>query len=281
MNLQAARVALRPRALVDVLDLAVPFCVRSWRGLAGLGAVVLLPATAGCLYLAWGEGMAWPQVWLLAVLAADCLAGVFTMAAGELMFREPREVRPGPTLWSFLRRAGAYLVGYLASRVVFLVALGSVVGLLLVVPRFLFVREAVLLERSGPLAALGRSVRLARRHVGSCMALAMALALIPALFVIGVELLGQAVLRFTLQMGTPLGDLFETGGSAFAVLGLYLSVPVTAAARFLKYIDLRTRKEGWDLQLRFMALAGGGGGGAGGAGTREGARAEGAERRAS
>jgi hypothetical protein len=28
-----------------------------------------------------------------------------------------------------------------------------------------------------------------------------------------------------------------------------------ASASFLGYIDMRTRKEGWDIQLRFVALA--------------------------
>ena len=37
--------------------------------------------------------------------------------------------------------------------------------------------------------------------------------------------------------------------------GALLSAPFVAAAGFLAYIDMRTRKEGWDIQLRFMALA--------------------------
>ena len=49
-------------------------------------------------------------------------------------------------------------------------------------------------------------------------------------------------------------ELFVHGGSGFAVAGALLAVPVAAAARFLGYIDLRTRKEGWDIQLRFLRL---------------------------
>ena len=60
---------------------------------------------------------------------------------------------------------------------------------------------------------------------------------------------------FVLQLGHPTGELFEHGGSGFAVLGALLAVPLAAAMRFLGYIDLRTRKEGWDIQLRFVALA--------------------------
>src|SRR5262249_4133402 len=58
-----------------------------------------------------------------------------------------------------------------------------------------------------------------------------------------------------LQLGVPAGELWTDGGSGFAVLGALLAVPVVAAVRFLGYVDLRTRKEGWDIQLRFVALA--------------------------
>jgi hypothetical protein len=67
--------------------------------------------------------------------------------------------------------------------------------------------------------------------------------------------LGGQLLEFVFQLGQPLGSLAEDGGSGFAVLGLLLSVPLSAAARFLGYIDLRTRSEGWDIQLRFAAWA--------------------------
>ena len=69
------------------------------------------------------------------------------------------------------------------------------------------------------------------------------------------ETLGDAIIDSVLQLGQPFGDLWKEGGSGYALLGFFLAVPVVAAARFLKYIDVRTRKEGWDIQLRFVALA--------------------------
>jgi hypothetical protein len=67
--------------------------------------------------------------------------------------------------------------------------------------------------------------------------------------------IGDALSADVLQLGRPLGHLWADGGSGFAVAGALLAVPVAAAARFLGYIDLRTRKEGWDIQLKFMAIA--------------------------
>jgi hypothetical protein len=40
-----------------------------------------------------------------------------------------------------------------------------------------------------------------------------------------------------------------------ALLGLFWVVPYLATAKFLLYIDLRTRKEGWDLQLKLAAFS--------------------------
>lgn len=78
---------------------------------------------------------------------------------------------------------------------------------------------------------------------------------IPLAFVLGAEVMGQSAFSFVLQFGEPVGNLFDQGGSAFALFGFFVSVPVIACARFLKYIDIRTRREGWDVQLRFVGIA--------------------------
>ena len=57
-----------------------------------------------------------------------------------------------------------------------------------------------------------------------------------------------------MQLGRPVGSLFDNGGSTYALLGYFLSVPYVASARFLGYVDSRTRREGWDIQVRFAAL---------------------------
>ena len=40
-----------------------------------------------------------------------------------------------------------------------------------------------------------------------------------------------------------------------AVIGFFAALPLVATARFLSYIDGRTRQDGWDIQLRFMSIA--------------------------
>ena len=69
------------------------------------------------------------------------------------------------------------------------------------------------------------------------------------------DLLGNTLVDLVFEMGRPAGSLWSDGGSGYAVAGALLSSPFVASASFLGYIDQRTRKEGWDIQLRFMALA--------------------------
>jgi hypothetical protein len=53
------------------------------------------------------------------------------------------------------------------------------------------------------------------------------------------------VTSFVFQLGYPTGQLFEDGGSGFAVLGALLAVPLVAAVRFSgTSICARARKAG-------------------------------------
>jgi hypothetical protein len=257
MNLLEARVSLRPRAMSDVIDLAGPFCVANRRLFIPL--TLLVAAGGGLLALACRSTLGWPWqgVWL--ALAGYLLLsnGIYTQAAADLMFRPPEEVRVVGVVGRFLRR----LPPYLAARILtFLVlALSSIVLVPLPVfgARLLFSTEAVLLENAAPMVGLSRSSRLVLYRSGPCLGLATACLCAPFLFALAGDLVGQSVVDMVLQMGKPVGDLWNDGGSAYAVAGALLSAPFVASAGFLGYIDMRTRKEGWDIQLRFMALADG------------------------
>jgi hypothetical protein len=255
VNLLAARVVLRPRSLADVLDLTVPFCLSNWRLLGRLALTSLLPAFALCVYLHFFRRWGWWQTWLVAVIAGDLLEGLFTVAYGDLMFQPSAAVRPA-SLWArFARRLGFILGATLVTRVLLALTVLFVPAMPFVAVHLMFVREVGLLEGAAVFGAIGRGYRFVQRQVGSCLGLLLGLLAAPALMVVGAELLGDAIVDSLLQLGNPFGQLFREGGSAYALLGFFLSVPVVAAARFLKYIDVRTRKEGWDIQLRFTAIA--------------------------
>lgn len=255
MNLLESRVALRPRAMSDVLDLAAPFCFANRRLLVPLA---LLVTAAGGL-VTWGcrikLGWAWSSVWVVIAGYYWLTLGIYTQAAGELLFRRADEVRLVHVLGRFGRRFFPYLVARILHLLVLALCAAIVVPLPIFASRLFFVSEVVLLESGSPLGSLARSSRLVLFRSLSCLGLALASLCAPFLFALAADLIGNTVVDMVFQMGRPFGSLTADGGSAYAVFGALLSAPFVASASFLGYIDMRTRKEGWDIQLRFIALA--------------------------
>jgi len=255
MNLGAARVVLRVRTAADVLDLAAPFCLRNRRLTLLLSAVVLGSALALCLLARYGWGWAWAKVWLLAVGLSLLCEAPFTVAYSDLMFVPPAGVRLGSVLRRALARLPAFVFARVLTTLIHVAALSLVLLVLYTGSVFLVVPEAVLLEGAGPFAAIARSAQALRGRVMAGVGVVLALLLLPGAGALAGELLGSTVVSLVLQLGEPFGSLFRNGGTPWALAGFFATVPLVTAARFLFYIDLRTRKEGWDIQLRFMEIA--------------------------
>lgn len=255
MNLGTARIALRSRKLGESFDLGLLWCTRIARGLyLRLAALVLLPALAACVAVRWLLQWEWVAVWALAIGLATVLQGVFTIAAGRSMF-EP-ELRARDVLLGFVRRLPDYLVVLVVSRL--LLALGLallVIPALWWWPQITYVHEATLLEMHRPGAARRRAAAIVTREHAEAIGFLAGAGLAIVLAIHCADMVDYALLDFTLQLGRPLGDLMEDGGSVFALLGFFAAVPYVATVRFLRYIDGRTRRDGWDLQLAFLARA--------------------------
>ena len=248
MNLRAAAVVLRPRELSEQLDLACRLCVSTAFDLfLRLSAVLLLPVFLGCLLLRHAGGWSWVAVWTLVIIVGNLLQGVFTVSVGRLLFSEELTTRKALRL--FAARLGSYVTTLFLSRV--LIA----ASFLLAWPRVVFVHEACLLEAAGPGTAIRRSGRFVQGRAMAALGVLLALLLTQAAFVVTAELLGHGVVSEVLQLGKPFGSLFDDGGSPYALAGFLLSIPYVASARFLSYIDGRTRADGWDIQVRFLAIA--------------------------
>lgn len=258
MNLDEARVVLRPRSLAEILDLALRFASDPAATLyAKLATLTLLPAWALCVAAHWGAGWSWGSVWLLALALVTPIQGVFTIAVGKLMFTERVTVRE--ILSEYLRRFPAYFGALLITRIQIAVlsfAVFLVLPPLWIWGRSIHVHEACLLERATATDAVKRSARMVENRALPAGGTLLLLTLVAASFVgVSEALLNHGLFDFVLQIGKPFGALLDEGGSGPALLGLFLAVPYWATARFLLYVDLRTRRDGWDVQLRFMALA--------------------------
>lgn len=252
MNLAEARIALRPRSMGETLDLALRWQATVGGGLyVRLWCLTMLPAALGCYALVAVADAGWWWAWLAAIALATVLQGVFTVAASRLMFEG--EVGTLSVLGQFGRRLPVYLVSLILTRL-YLAAAGLIV---ILAPwawaHGAFVHEAVLLEGQGSFAAVKRSGGFAAGQYGTVITMLLAFGVAVFGFVAGGDQVGYAVFDFLLQLGRPFGTLWEDGGSLMALLGFFASVPYTASVRFLQYIDARTRRDGWDIQLAFLA----------------------------
>lgn len=258
MKLDEARVVLRPRSSSEILDLALRFMSEAaGKRYLAIGLLTLLPAWAICVAARYGLRWEWPQVWALALALATPLQGLYTIAVGKLMFAE--DVRLREIFGQYLRRLPSYLVTIVLTRM--MIGIASLLFFLLIPPfwmlaRVNYVHEACLLEQAGPVDAISRASRMISHNVMGAVGLVLMLLCAGAGHIVIAELLiNDGLFDFVLQVGKPFGSLLDEGGSVAALLGALLAVPYWATARFLAYVDLRTRRDGWDVQLRFMAIA--------------------------
>ncbi|MCA9699876.1 MAG: hypothetical protein KC431_20290, partial [Myxococcales bacterium] len=252
-----ARIVLRPRSMAELMDLALRFCADPAAKLyAKLGLLTLLPAWLLTCAAVWVMHWEWPDVWLLALALATPIQGVYTVAIGRMMFAE--EVGLREVMGQYFRRLPSYLAMLILTRAMIGIA---GLGFFLIIPplwmwgRTTYTHEACLLEQAGPTDAISRAGRMIARNVFGSVGLLLVLSVAVAAFIFCSEaLLNYGLLEFVLQVGMPFGSLFDQGGSAAALFGLFLAVPFWSTARFMSYVDLRTRRDGWDIQLRFMAI---------------------------
>lgn len=253
MRLDQAAIVLRSRGLLGSADLAFRFVFsvrkRLW---LGLFALTLLPAWIGCTVLRYGLDLDWALLWLFAISYGSVAQGIFCTAAGLLMFDQETP------LSSILRHYGKKLLPHavcVAFTRCLAVALLPIFGAgLFVWVRWAFVHEAILLEQASLTRAPRRSAEFVKHQAENGFVLLLLLIGLNLLVAINFEGLGQG-LEELLLLPIRLESLVDEGGSAYALLGYFVSLPLCAIVRFLAYIDSRTRRDGWDIQVRFMALA--------------------------
>ncbi len=251
MDLMRARVVLRERPLLDVLDLAVRFCAANPGAYAKLAHALLVPAWAASRAIARAAG--W---WIPRASAAPHAAQAdapFVVLATRLVIED--DVRTRDVLGAGVR-ALPRLAGARAAQVAALGASALMLGLpwLYLGPALLFCVEVLVLERAGLGATLVRAHRIASARFGVALPAMLLLVTLRVAAALVADVAGREVLRGVLEIRPP-ASAFRVGGSGLALLGWWVVVPLAATARFFAYLDIRTRTEGWDIQTRFAAIA--------------------------
>jgi hypothetical protein len=246
-----AHLELRDRPLVDVLDLGVRFIAAHPAKYAWLTAIVIVP----WFLVTWLVGAAydWGLAWVIAISAGLFAQAPFTLLASRLVFED--KVPLGAVMADAMKAVPKLLLVRLGQLA--LVALGACVFGVLAFwagAVLLFATEAALLERSSAGGALGRANRIVTGNGGEAVLALVFLLKLEIVFVLMGEYAGRSILEDLLQVNAP-AKMFDVGGSPLALAGFWLFVPYLATARFLAYINMRTRAEGWDVQTRFYAIA--------------------------
>jgi hypothetical protein len=271
MRLDQVQVVVRPRGVLECLDLAVLVCGRRPLGVAvaaALGAAPMIlinrlafvgaeseESLASCMLLTALE-MPWAAAPLTLFLGQAVFSGRFTAAS-----------------WRESLRAAAGAIGPMLLYQTLLRGLAFVtcVGALAWVPAAYFLGPVILLERGRTAGVPGRCLAMTRCGLDR----------IPLLLVIDAVLLvvGWGVGTWFLETfaslwrGGSLDDVVraafdpfaEDGDAALAAVQAFVSWPsqiafwaaamFVTAYRFFTYLDTRIRHEGWDVELKFRAAA--------------------------
>jgi hypothetical protein len=251
MDVMNARVALRERGVLEVLDLMLLFVRTYARAYAWMALFVLVPSFAATWLVGESLGPGWG--WTFAALSVAGAELPFTALASRLVFDDRARARDA--FGQALRVAPlAVFASFVALAGVALGAMLVVLPGLWIAATTLYLPEAIVLEKGSFGAAFARSSRLCGSSFAEAAAGALLRFAMPLFAVIIADVAGRSILADLFELPPP-PSLFQSGMSALALAGFWLCVPFVATARFLLYINCRTRTEGWDVQTKFAALA--------------------------
>ena len=251
MNPNLCRVVLRPRGPLEVIDLGFRLVRERMRPFAILGIIVTLPVFLPLAFATWLFDGHW-AVAIAPLVVGPLMQAPFTVLTGRLMFSEDVSLTSvmRDTVAAFPVLAATWilaLVGWAVS------ARTCFYGTPFVQAALLYLPETALLERVSAQRGLRRSFRLAGGHMGISLVGSLARWGITVWCGIVAESSGHAIVSTVLQLGSPFGSLMEGTVTPYLILGLLVAQPAFAIYRLLLYVDLRTRVEGWDLQVGLRA----------------------------
>lgn len=263
---RSLRIAVRPRGILECLDLAVLVCGRHLLGVAAAVAVGAVPVILfnRLVFGATEDPQALPFVILLTALEMPWAAAPLTMFLGTTVFTG----RVTPAVWREWIRGGIGAAGPMllfqgVLRSMAIVSCVCVLGPFFVLAAY-YLGPVVLLERGGIAGIVSRSIGLVRHDParilafllidgvllgGGWLAGCMFLDSIVSLWSGGTIVEALAAALDSLAFGP---DDFSPA-AAFASwpsqIAFWAAAAVVTAFRFFTYLDTRIRHEGWDVEL--------------------------------
>lgn len=145
---------------------------------------------------------------------------------------------------------GGILAGVVVLLSVLFASLVFLLGVAFIYTRMLFITQAVVLEKQGPFAAIGRSWRLTARYFWRTFGILFVMGLL-ALIISGIPaLIIQFGLLFVGGLSAENQVLGQNIGVIIGQVGAIIALPLQFVTYTLLYYDLRIRKEGFDIELK-------------------------------
>lgn len=262
------RIVLRPRTLDESLDLTLAYLREHRAELSKVFVACVLPAIAVLVALHYGLERKWAHTGAAALILAVLIERVVIAHTASHLFGNPRSAH-STLVTAFRRPLSALLAALLVPLPAIAAALATgedpawtvfaSLGLMVwpfLLAHTIFHSIVLVLEQPTPFAAFRRATALGNIRFGRNLGF-LALTLVArALFPLVAELSAKFVIGGVLQLGEPIDRLFEEGGSWPVVIAYLIGAPFVGVARLFEYVDARTRREGWDIQVRFKAIAG-------------------------
>jgi hypothetical protein len=255
------RIVLRPRSLDETFDLALAYLRVSARDFWKIFLLLTLGSLAIIVGAAYALDLDWWQRCGVALIVVPIMERMVTVYAGRHLFQNVAGKRAA--VLAVLKRlplVGIWTVFTMGPVLVMLIDVENT-GLLVlgifcltfwpfILASHLFLGEAAFLEQLDVGKAMKRARILVTYRFGRALGMVVATTFVRALFVVCVTF-GSTFLMFVLQLqDAPESISYWAGIGGFVVSGPYL-----ALVRLFDYVDARTRREGWDIQVRFNAIA--------------------------
>jgi hypothetical protein len=251
LNPNLCQVALRPRGPLEAFDLAFRFARERHGPLGKLLMLTLFPlwllTIPACLLT---DGHL--ALLLVPIVVGPFVQAPFTVLSGRLLFASQYPIFSvvKDVLTQLPALLTAWAIGVLGWAIS---SLSCFTFAVLVQGSLLYHTETALLERVGPQRGLRRTFRLAGGNFGIALVGALSRWVLLAFFGLVAEAIGQGVVNFILQLGQPFGSLWSGQVTPFLLGGLLFAQAAHAVYRLFLYLDVRTRVEGWDIQVGLLA----------------------------
>jgi hypothetical protein len=271
MRFDQVTIPLVPRTVSNCLDLAVLFFGRHSPDILSAWAFVAFPAGAAVFYFSTAFEMGLPLSVFVLLLACPILGVLLMAGTAAETFGEPMEF-PGMLLDTFARFKKLLVVNVLLHLAIAVGAMFCIYPGAWLAVRYGFLAEEACLSRLSGHLSDRRTDELVRREMPDLMYRGAAVAVFCSLL--------WAVIFFTLDIllsllfGVPifsqrLTGLGEYGADYFMEHAFYLLYhdprvltlwtmtgllvyPIGRLAWFFCYIDMRVRRDMWDMELRFI-----------------------------